>query len=174
MEVGQTLQKNSVTQVNPGAPTKKQLTSIPLCILLPILRGFREGAPGGTLSPIVFQTLHVHQPQGLGTLSQVVCQMWWTLPSSPKMKTLSSPLNMLWVMECTTGAWLVTGAPYPVSSQETQSVGPVECCSQKEYFKWNKKTYNKYMSCKNFKLICFHIMQILYVYSIVIDLFYRK
>ena len=80
----------------------------------------------GKLPPIVFQVLQVHQPHGFGTLSQVVCQIWWILSSVPCMKTFILPLKKLVSISCATGACIDFGAKYPVLSQECHSEKPVE------------------------------------------------
>ena len=51
-------------------------TSIPRCMFVPILSGLLEETDSGILLLILYQILHVHHPQGLGTLSQVVCHIW--------------------------------------------------------------------------------------------------
>ena len=65
--------------LSPGSTTATHTqphTSTPRCMFVPILSGLLEETDSGILLLILYQILHVHHPQGLGTLSQVVCHIW--------------------------------------------------------------------------------------------------
>ena len=103
------------------------LTSIPKWMLLLAVKGFLASGDEGGMLPNFLKNPQVHGPQGVFSFSQVVCAIWYMIPSSPLTNTLSTPLKSLCPIGCATGDELNFGENNPPSFSHFPSklVSPV-------------------------------------------------